>query len=160
METSEFDKMPEKSPEGDGRTGFLTLLCVLTFIGSGFSAFSQFVIWAMLPQLKEMLAVGGFDSYFAVVPMARESMEQVLSCWRHYYLLLGFLYVVSLVGAVFMWRLRRNGFHIYTIAQCLVLIVGMVMNQGTGFAWGAFFWTALFVGLYATQLKSMRLGSE
>ena len=54
-----------------------------------------------------------------------------------------------------MWRLRRVGFHIYTIAQCLLILQGMLLVPGTGVPFGAIIWTGLFVAGYASYLKRM-----
>lgn len=154
MDTQQEAKLPDPVSPGEGkRPPTLTLLCVLTFIGSGFSALSQFMLWVMFPALQDLFAGGAFDSYFSMVPYARESMEQLLSSWRHYYALLFLLYGASLAGAVLMWKLRRNGFHVYTIAQCLLLIVSVLMAPEAGFPWGSLVWTALFVGMYAVHLR-------
>lgn len=143
------------------RPALLSLLCILTFIGSGLSAVSYLWIGITLDSVRDMVFNSGlYDSFFAMMPAAKDSMEQTLSLPQAFFLLTGLSYVLSVVGAALMWKLRRIGFHAYTIAQCLIILIAMLMNKEQGFQWGSLIWTILFVGIYAAFLPRMSAGRD
>ena len=137
------------------RPAFLSVLCVLTFIGSACSALSMALVGALRPTLLEMFESGAFEGYYSMMPTLETQLETMLAVSGFYYLLMFLFYVASVVGAAIMWKMNRIGFHIYTIAQCLVLIAGMWLGN-TGFSWSGLVWTALWVGAYAMNLKYMK----
>lgn len=146
---------PEQASSGQ-RPSFLSVLCVLTFIGSGCSLLSNFSIGLSVNMLRDMVQNGAFASYFDVMPDMQASMERLLDLPRYYYFLTGLFYAVSLTGAIMMWNLKRRGFHFYTIAQCMVILLEMLLVSGTGLPWAALVWTGLFVALYGIHLKYMQ----
>lgn len=127
---------------GGGRPTFLTVLCILSFIGSGLG---------VLGGLLGILAVGAMGSMFADIP----GMGAVIGASTAYLVIALILAGASLYGAIQMWKLKKQGFYIYTGAQVVSLIIPMVMLQGAGFNAVGFLFTALFVGLYAMNLKHM-----
>lgn len=138
------------------RTSLLSVLCILTFIGSGFSAFSNAIMWLSLPTLKEIVLTSDlYDNYFALFPGLEEQMMTMLEIPAYFYLLTFLLYIGSILGAVWMWKLQRKGFHTYTISQCLLILVSMLMMPNAGVPWLSIFWTGLFVTLYGIHLKYM-----
>ncbi len=140
------------------RPTFLSVLCVLTFIGSGCSALSMALVGAMRPMLQGMYESGSFDNYSSIPGFATQ-METMLAVPGYYYLLMFFLYAVSVVGAAMMWKLKENGLHLYAISQCVVFIAGMWLGH-TGFSWSSPVWTALWVGAYALNLMYMKPVAE
>lgn len=154
------DTLQEQNPQPFGsekpqRPTFLSVLCVLTFIGSGCSALSMALVGALRPILREMFESGMFEDYYSIAPTFETQMETMLAIPGFYYLLMALFYVASVVGAAMMWKMNRIGFHIYTIAQCLVLIAGMWLGN-TGFSWSGLVWTALWVTAYALNFKYMK----
>lgn len=142
------------------RPSLLRFLCVLTFIGSGLSAISYLWIGFSLDTVRQLVfQSGAYDAYFEMVPSARQSLETTFSLPRYYFLLTGLLYLVSVTGAALMWTLRRIGFHVYALAQCVLIIFGMLMIPSAGVPWGGIIWTAIFVLLYGFQLKYMNRGN-
>ena len=137
------------------RPTFLSVLCVLTFIGSGCSALSMALVGAMRPMLRGMFESGAFESYYSMAPTLETQLETMLAVPGFYYLLMFLFYAVSVVGAAMMWKLNRIGFHIYTIAQCVVFIAGMWLGN-TGFSWTGLVWMILWVGAYAMNVKYMK----
>lgn len=138
------------------RPTLLSVLCVLTFIGSGISAFSNAVMWLSLPKLKEIvLTTGLYDSYFAMFPELETQFMTMMEVPRFFYLTSAIFYIGSVAGAVWMWNLKRKGFHLYTISQCILILISMLMMPNQGIPWGGILWTGLFVTMYATNLKYM-----
>ena len=136
------------------RPTFLSVLCVLTFIGSGCSALSMALVGALRPMLLGMFESGAFDSYSSI-PGFETQMETLLAVPGFYYLLMFLFYAASVAGAALMWKLNRIGFHIYAIAQCVVFIAGMWLGHA-GFSWTGLVWVILWVGAYAMNLKYMK----
>lgn len=138
------------------RPSLLSVLCVLTFIGSGLSAFSNAVMWISLPALKDaVLATDLYESYFALFPEIEPQFMAMLEVPSYFYLLSALAYIGSVTGAVWMWRLQRKGFHLYTISQCILILISMLMMPNAGVPWASVLWTGVFVTLYATHLKYM-----
>ena len=155
MESENFENRPQENPKAE-RPSFLSVLCVLSFIGSGCSLLSYLSIGMSFNTLRTLvLESDTYEAYFAMAPNMRSSMEIMFSLPHWYFFMNGLLYAASLAGAILMWRLRRVGFHIYTIAQCLLILQGMLLVSGTGVHFGAIIWTGLFVAGYASYLKRM-----
>lgn len=141
------------------RPTFLSVLCVLTFIGSGCEALSMALVGALRPTLLGMFESGAFEDYYSMVPTLEAQLGTVLAVKGGYYLLMFLFYAASVTGAALMWKMKRIGFHVYTIAQCVVLIAGMWLGH-TGFPWSGLVWTALWVAAYAMHLKYMKPAEE
>ena len=155
MESENFENRPQENPKAE-RPSFLSVLCVLSFIGSGCSLLSYLSIGMSFNTLRTLvLESDTYEAYFAMAPNMRSSMEIMFSLPHWYFFMNGLMYAASLAGAILMWRLRRVGFHIYTIAQCLLILQGMLLVPGTGVPFGAIIWTGLFVAGYASYLKRM-----
>ncbi|MBO4403304.1 MAG: hypothetical protein J5792_06470 [Bacteroidales bacterium] len=136
--------------ETEERPTFLMVLCILTFIGSGISLISNLVVTATYEMIPDMLA--SMKDYFE---QAGTDIEDAQLLPKTGYLITALLNAVSIVGAAFMMGMRKLGFHIYTGAQALLLLVPvLIAHQGLNYA-GLFF-TVVFVTLYATFLKKMR----
>lgn len=155
MESENFENRLQENPKTE-RPSFLSVLCVLSFIGSGCSLLSYLSIGMSFNTLRTLvLESDTYEAYFAMAPNMRSSMEIMFSLPHWYFFMNGLLYAASLAGTILMWRLRRVGFHIYTIAQCLLILQGMLLVPGTGVPFGAIIWTGLFVTGYASYLKRM-----
>jgi hypothetical protein len=132
------------------RPGFLTFLCVLTFIGSGMSFLTNLFLPFLAPIMVEALN----NSSFASIPGIVDMYEQVLvtPIWQFY--LLAFFCATALLGAVYMIKMKKIGFHIYTVSQLAQLCIGQFII-GEYFKPNAFglILTALFIGLYAIFYK-------
>lgn len=118
------------------RPVLLTVICILTFIGSG---------WGVLYNLFSLFRAGGVEANFHMEQysmMAGElenqgapaflhnllnsSMEMIQAGFVHareiavINLVLG---VMSVLGAILMFQLKRLGFYLYTAVQILLLFV-------------------------------------
>ena len=106
------------------RPGFLTFLCVLTFIGSGMSVLSNLLSPVFAPIFIEALRssplfANGIELY-----------EQMLATpiWQFY--LLAFFCATSIIGAVYMLKMKRIGFHIYVVSQLAQMCIGQFVIGG------------------------------
>ena len=115
------------------RPTFLTVLCILTFIGSGLG---------LLFSIIGVVASGAISGFASKLPMSTVSG---VGMGKSIGILL--MYAGSLFGAIQMWNLKKLGFFIYAIANVVLL----VLNFGI---WGLII-TAAFIVMYAVNLKYM-----
>jgi hypothetical protein len=136
---------PESKPQ---RPTLLTVLCILTFIGSGMNLFSSLVI-------------AGFYDIF--VEIAREfadkfklpGIDMLLEAQPLFFLVSGIFYAGSLVGAILMMQLKKAGFHVYTIFQILLIIAPMYFMHLASPGLPELLFSGLFILLYSMNLKFM-----
>jgi len=126
----------------------LSILCILTFIGSGLNVFSSLFIASF------------FDAFLVLAEEIGEEfglpgMEVFLSSTPGFFLITALLNSGSFAGAIMMWRLRKVGFHLYTIAQILLLIAPMYFLNLQSPSILDLLFSGLFIILYSTQMKHM-----
>lgn len=159
MEEFENQNFEEELPYEDEqprRSTTLLVLCILTFIGSGFGALGMFcmpTMARMFPMMEPTYAQMGMSQYY----------EQLLPMYEYYttvgswkFVLAGLTYVLAVVGAAFMLKMNKLGFHLYTIAQilgfcCLHFLIGGYAKVNVSSA----LWTIMFVVLYYVQMRSV-----
>ncbi len=114
------------------RPTFLTVLCILTFIGSGllllFSILGLFAAGALEGMAKSM---PGFTSGGGILKS----------------IILVVLAAGSLYGAIMMWQLKKMGFYLYALANIILVIIS--------FGWVNLIITAAFIIMYFVNLKYM-----
>lgn len=152
---------PVKRPE------MLTVLCILSFINAvfnGISNFFSFVFYDMFQGIFKQMSEGEgmFEEMAEQMGDSWEAMVQAssmaFSIGRGYYFFEMLLFIASFVGVLMMWKLQKRGFHVYTIAQILMLIATsafVTSKVGGGFPFGPIFWTALFVFMYYSHYKKV-----
>ena len=165
MEYQEDYNIEQEEPAR--RPEMLTVLCILSFINAvwnGISNFFSFVFYDMFQSIFKQMSEGeGMfedmaeqmgDSWEIVVNAS--SMTALIG--RGYYFFEMALYIASFVGVLMMWKLQKRGFHVYTIAQILMLITTSVFvtaKIGGGFPFGSVLGTALFVFMYYSHYKNV-----
>lgn len=131
----------------------LRVVLVLSIIGSGANGLSSLFLAATLPALQQLFSSGE-------VALPQEMMhvyDVLLSSPRLYYVCLALLSMASLAGVIMMWNLRKNGVHLYTLAQLLMLIVPVLFLGKSFVAIGDIMLTVLFVGFYVITFR--RIGA-
>ncbi|MCD4678959.1 MAG: hypothetical protein K8S00_01100 [Bacteroidales bacterium] len=128
------------------RPELLTILCVLSFIGSGLGSFSNLIITLSYSSIVEIYSSSGID-----IP----GMEEMLSGGRTFFTLSFIIQMLSFIGVLNMWKLNKIGFHIYSISQILILILPSFFIPELDFPIIAILFTAVFIILYASMLKHM-----
>ncbi len=127
----------------------LKVLCVFTFVGSGLGAFSYGIIGLMH---------GFFSENLSLIPdeQNRELIEMLLSAGQMFFFLNAMLYLVSLSGAVLLWKMKKAGFHFYTASQMVLLILPLAYIKGFPTNGISIFLTFIFVFGYYGFLKFMK----
>lgn len=81
------------------RPTFLTVLCILTFIGSG---------WGVISSIAYQ--------------------DDVLSRYAsYYYWIIMFLHIGTIYGAIQMWQMKKTGLYIWTVFEALSVILMWVI---------------------------------
>jgi hypothetical protein len=109
----------DSNEKGRRRPQLLSILCVLSFIGSGLVAVSSFFTYLFYDVVVEAIATGEFDEEML-------ALDFFATISKEYFILHGMLMVVSFTGVWQMWNLRRSGFHLYALSQILVLIASSI----------------------------------
>lgn len=157
------------------RPTFLTVICILTFLGSGYGIIngvssyinaeeaagaSELVEDAMEEAMEDVddsqmsdsqmefmeKMTSGIAESLTVDNIKKGSIVNVLSC------------LMTLAGAFFMWNLNRKGFYLY-IVGILVMIAGSIVVYGgfMGAIYGGMmgFVGLVFIAMYGANLKYM-----
>lgn len=136
------------------RPSSLSFLCVLTFIGSGFSAFSYFVFSAAIDTVRQVVSMDEFKLLQSSEDL--EMVKKLLDLPRLFFVLNLVLYIGSLSGAILMWQLKKAGFHLYSISQIFILIVYSIYIPASQFPFFSLFITVFFILLYAIHLRYLK----
>jgi hypothetical protein len=105
------------------RPTFLSVLCVLAFIGNGLGIIQGLFFWAMSGFYAKLFSL--FDNGKAVKGNEMKMIENFLNgiTWWAISIIVGSL--VCLIGAILMWKLKKSGYFIYILGQ-IVPILGVL----------------------------------
>lgn len=131
----------------------LRIILVLSLIGSGFSFISYLMTGAILPFAKTLYESGSmaFPSEMTVF------VEEMFETPRSFFFCSALLYGMSLTGAILMWNMRKSGFHLYTLAQLLILLVTLLFLGKERVALGNILFTLLFITYYYIALRNLNV---
>lgn len=147
-----FDELPEEkdsAPTTVKRPGGLTVICILTFIFSVLSTISFLFCSLYYTYLPELIKNSPYSKDIPGIDALTHA-----SIW--FYILNAILFGVSLAGAILMYRLRKVGFHLYTVAQILLLILPLYYMPGFKSDFSNITITTVFILIYATNLRIMK----
>ena len=147
------------------RPTFLLVLCILTFIGSGWGTLSN-LFSVFTAGLTDSSMLNGMDQGAGsamlsdILNSTMASLQATFVHAREIAVVSLVLSVISLLGAILMFQLRRLGFYLYTAAQILMLFVlpyfaGFNFMVLAGMLFSAIF-AVIFIVMYALNLKYMR----
>ena len=169
QDLDEFDTRPA------GRPTFLTVLCILTFIGSGYGIISGTVTYFNADRVAKTMVTANSEikedirkdhkkdpegTGFATKIVENMSVMTDPDNLRNSSLGSIIASVFCLAGALLMWRLNRKGFYLYVFGTVIGIVVPFYIfgnNFLTALSVGfAAFIGVLFVIFYAMNLKSMK----
>ena len=140
--------------EADKRQSLLRtlhVLLVISFVNTGIYLFSELVSGLTLPLMAQY-----YEAHPDLFPDQWNIMlERVLRIPQWYYLLSALLDVASVVGLVLMWRLRKNGFHCYTLSKLLLMLMPMLFLDRSYVGLGNMMLAVLFIAYYFFLLRSL-----
>ncbi len=140
----------EQSPESNTqeRPRMLKILCILTFVWSGYQILANLV-----------MAVFYEEFIFAIKTVGESfklpGLDLILQTPPLFFGVSSMIYAGSVAGAILMWNLKKSGFHIYTIAQILLVLAPMYFLKLPGPNFFDIIVSGLFIFLYSTNLKNM-----
>ena len=150
------------------RSTFLTVLCILTFIGSGYGIFSNAAGYftadttaATMNSLKAQKVqksdqgaefaqkmIAGMSDAFTVENIKMASIGGTIAA------------IFCLIGAIMMWQLKKVGFYSYVLGTIIGLVVPMLVFHGNIFAVMstavAGMFGIAFCVMYGVNLKDMK----
>jgi len=129
--------MSQETIKTGKRPGFLTVLCILTFIGSGFGT------------LFKLLATIGMGAVMESIP----GLGDVMAIGTGYLMAGTLLTGGFLLGAIQMWRLKKVGFFIYAGAMVISIVLPLIFD--VPFSVLGVLSSILFTLLYSLNLKHM-----
>lgn len=171
---SEFEEEPKS------RSTLLTVLCILTFVGSGWTILSSAWAYSSAAKTEQMISsvrrqnindsasrqdstVGKEHkrkSEFGFKMMSTMSKMMTADNIRKSAIGAIISALFTLLGAILMWNLRRTGFYLYIAGTLVGISVPFVLYGNNMMAVGlssfSSFFGLLFIALYALNLKSMR----
>ncbi|MGN0033767.1 MAG: hypothetical protein ACI358_08355 [Candidatus Limimorpha sp.] len=156
MEDNNLEQYEDFMNPKPQRQFMLSFLCVLSFINSVYQTIASLSTFLMYNTMKKMFADEDgvlsdlIEQLGEQVEVSLNAMEALFSVNRFYYLLTAVLFIASFFGVFYMWKLQKRGFHIYTIAQILILICSFwFYYRPTGLsAWSDVVTTVIFVVWY------------
>lgn len=125
------------------RSNLLAALCILTFIGSTTAFIGYFLASVFFEKTSELIIkYSNWHSVETISPL--------------YFTLFMAFSAVSLVGAIRMWKLHRDGFFIYIIAQIILLFLPVIWIGWISFSVTGAIFTAVFVVGYAMSWRWLK----
>ncbi|MBN1597715.1 MAG: hypothetical protein JW894_05435 [Bacteroidales bacterium] len=154
------------------RPTFLTVVCILSFIGLGVAIMNNLftVAFGSFTSSIEPLLQDAFEEALAEVsaeePGAVMLVEQIFEAILRIFEVLPIWAAITLVcsaialaGVIMMWNLNKIGFYLYSGGKVILVFLPIIMigwNLLSGLMFmGAFIVAAVFITLYALNLKAM-----
>ena len=129
----------------------LHILLVITFIYAGLSTIVYLIMGISLPIVQDYYA----DNPSVLPDQFKTAMERMMEVPQTYYIGCALLYSIEVLGAAFMWNLKASGFHCYTLARLLQLIVPLLF-LGRGFvSIGDIMFALLFIFVYWSLMRQL-----
>ncbi|TND02853.1 MAG: hypothetical protein FD123_4000 [Bacteroidetes bacterium] len=167
--------MEQQANAAPARPTLLTVLCILTWVGSGIAIVMLFLAKAALSvvssgaeamgNLGAAMAESAGESGSAASAEMSKAMSEVDKVAANFgtYLIVGIICaLLCIVGSVMMWKLKKTGFYVYVAGELGAPIAAIVL-LGTGYAMeggmmiaSTFVLPILFVVLYGLNLKHMK----
>jgi hypothetical protein len=133
------------------RPELLTILCILTFVGSGSSFVANGFLYLMFDQVKEIIGQQEELSFLG----SEINLSFLLEIKPVFFFIQAALYFLSVMGAYQMFKLRKVGFHLYAVSQILLLIIPKVFIPVLPFPFFELVVSTVFIFLYYKNLKFM-----
>lgn len=154
------------------RPVFLTIVCIISFVGLGITMFKSLFAFALgqLSSSVYSLAQNGMEEALnqmrisdpTALPLVENIFEAVLKLINVFPALFGITFVLSgvaLAGVILMWNLRKSGFYMFCAAKAIMVFIPMMLI-GVNFisviiSATSFMVTVIFITLYALNLKTL-----
>jgi hypothetical protein len=171
---NEFEQEPRLRPS------LLTVLCILTFIGSGWTIISSAYGYSTSSRSVRIFSSGrermtddstlqkdsvverGHKNRSVFGQKMMLSLSKIMTEENIRKSAIGSIVsaLCTILGAVLMWRLRRNGFYLYIVGILIGLAVPFYLYGNNLLAIGissfSSFFGLVFIALYALNIKNLQ----
>ena len=164
------------------RPTLLKVLCILTFIGSSWLILTNIWAYATASKTAQMISsirnVSQNDSAinkdssvqqhtrhkegFFLGKKMMISVSKMMTVGNIRRTAIGTIMsaILTLIGAILMWWLKRNGFYIYILGTILAISVPFYLyginSMSVGISFFSGFFGLIFIALYALNIRSLR----
>jgi hypothetical protein len=125
------------------RPNLLSALCILTFTGSGVAFVGYFLASVFFTKTTELIIE--YSNWHSV-----ENISPL------YFTVFMVLSAGSLIGAIRMWKLHRDGFFIYSLSQLIFLFLPVLWIGSVSFSVTGAIFTFIFIVGYALNWKWLK----
>jgi hypothetical protein len=160
MEEQGSNSLPvtKKRPE------FLTVLCILSYVGIGFAFFGALVNILINASGRSMMFMQHSNSVFGKIIDNQDEYIRM----QHITGIIGIIAaLVCLAGVIMMWKLMKTGYFIYIVGEIAPPVVSLSLYGHSGFGemfaslymMGlviSFIFPIAFIILYGVNLKHMK----
>ena len=170
---NEFDSKNLQKMDRQKAPRFLAFLCILSFIGGGLSIRSdvKHLFYDSEIDTEELAFNLNIEGDGDMQSFVQKASESIIDFWiekqnqpKVLTISTLLLALISVFGVFLMYRLNKKGFLVYTISNLLLILISYIyyFNNTIGQVLIAFqfFFTAMFIFMYATQLKYMNVKIE
>ena len=154
--------MEEITTEGvPKRPQFLTVLCILTYIGVGLGIIGSIFGWWSMNKMSQLMDTNSGMEDMGSMPGMEEAMDKIGPAlkWANELLITGILgCILCLVGALQMWKLKRIGFYIYVVGEVVPVIISGILMGASAFGGMQIFGLVIpviFLVLYGINFKHL-----
>ena len=151
-EQTNFMEEISKNQNQMQRPQLLTVLAILSFIGSGLSFISYFVMSFSFDSILQIVETELSELYPELFA------DFIREAGRGFFMLGAFAYAVSLYGVYRMWYLQKDGLHYYAVSQIVILILPLIFVSTQLSVLPGLLLTVLFILLYYRGFKMMEDG--
>lgn len=115
----------------NSRPTFLTVICILAFIGNGLGIFQGLIGMAMVGMYRRIFSTINALGQQSGNPLGFD-IDSIFNAYNWFAILLIFGSLLALTGSILMWKLKKIGFPFYVIGQILP-IAGIFLFASTIF---------------------------
>ena len=142
---TENDYQPTNAPNVRPPVFFYIML-VLSMVNAGMTFFSSIILGFAAPTIVEM----NNDGTLPISEKFSVAVDSLSRIPQYYFFITALFWALSFYGALAMWKLRKTGFHCYTLAQLIILLLTVVILGKANLSLGDVMFTILFIAYYAT----------
>ena len=165
MENEFTNQIAPKRPKG------MTFFLILSLINACSKIISSLVSFFAIPTAAKMMESGqlqeSYEPIFAMMKWGEDeidtflaTIQSALSINPNYHLITGLLFIGSLIGVIMMFKLNKNGLHVYAISQICMLINASVFlypkQPQSAFIYDLLL-TSAFIFMYYSYFKRIEL---
>ena len=167
METTSSTSPTPYTPSGVRNT-FLSVICILTFLGSGWGIvkavrsyvtadYASQIGGEMIQNVKDRVNQKDNVPDFVQQIMGSVAKDMNPDFLRKLAVFSFIANLLTLSGAILMWNLKKSGFYIYILGIIVLVVAPLTMGKLVGVIGASIlgFIGVIFIVMYAVNLKQM-----